>query len=168
MDVERLRLADESSAVGGHVDNALLTDFPNRLVNRLEFCWNSRNVLDRTLMSNNELLHVFIPQSHLNEISQQPRIDNLEFASQDSSSIDVRSVRLEALIVAQDLTGTGSRHRCNQKTVSETSSDDLLLQAVPFPKIRRCNTPEIELQFAFTCRTAFEGRVRTFSNSEFV
>lgn len=75
-------------------------------------------------------------------------------------------VRLEAFIVTQDLTGGCSRHRCNEKRVSQTSSSNLLLQASPVPKISRSNTPHVVLQLALLSRTSHPGLIRTFSLSK--
>lgn len=75
---------------------------------------------------------------------------------------DLRSVWLEALVIAQDLRSTGSRHRCNQQTVSQSSVDDLLLERVPFPEVRRRDTPKIELELTLTRWGALESRVRAF------
>lgn len=43
MDVERLTLVDESSSVGGEIDDGLLRDLPNSLVDSFELSRNSRN-----------------------------------------------------------------------------------------------------------------------------
>ena len=43
MNIQRLRLIDERSSIGRKVDDGLLRDFPNRLVDRLEFSGNSRD-----------------------------------------------------------------------------------------------------------------------------
>ena len=41
MNVERLRLIDESSSIGGKVDDRFLRNLPNGLVNRLELSGNT-------------------------------------------------------------------------------------------------------------------------------
>jgi hypothetical protein len=49
-------------------------------------------------MSNDEIFEILIPQSSIDEFSQEPRVDNLEFTSEDTTSVDVARVRLKALV----------------------------------------------------------------------
>jgi hypothetical protein len=117
MDIQRLRLINVRSSIGRHVNDALLTDLPYCPVDGLEICWQVwdcgksqisdrteasveqvHTVLNRTLMSNDEILEIFIPQTAIDEFSQEPRVDNLEFASEDTASVDVARVRFKALV----------------------------------------------------------------------
>ena len=117
MDIQRLRLINVRSSIGRHVNDALLTDLPYCPVDGLEICWQVRDcekakiseiqcprkaklrtVLNRTLMSNDEILEILVPQTAIDEFSQEPRVDNLEFTSEDTTSVDVARVRLKALV----------------------------------------------------------------------
>ena len=109
MNVERLRLIDESSSIGGKVDDRLLRNFPNGLVDSFEFSGDTgdcesgesvirrsdeeggreRTVLDGSVVSDNRILHRVVPEIGVDEISKQPRIDDLELSSEYSTSVDV-------------------------------------------------------------------------------
>lgn len=54
-------------------------------------------------LDSHPVLHVIVPQSHVDEIPQQPGTNDLELSSQDPSSVNVARVRLETLVPAQDL-----------------------------------------------------------------
>ena len=111
MDVERLRLVDEGTPVGGHVDDRTLRDLPDGLVDRLEVGRDLSDVLNRALASDDPVAHLVVPEAELDQITEQPRADDLELAGEDTTRVDVRGVRLEALVVAEDLRGRSGRHR---------------------------------------------------------
>lgn len=87
-------------------------------------------------MSDDTVLHVIIPQTEVDQIAQQPRIDNLELASEHASRVNVRGVGLEALVVAEDLTRARGRHGGDEKRVAKTLTSDLFAQRRPFPSGR--------------------------------
>ena len=49
-------------------------------------------------------------------------VDHLELPGEDSTSVDVASVGLNGLVVAQDLSSGGSRHGGQQQAVPHTMS----------------------------------------------
>ena len=70
-----------------------------------------------------------------------------ELSCQDSSGVDVGSVWLKSLIIAENLTGTCSWHWSNQETVSHTESEKILFDSFPIvTALMRLVVPEIELQ----------------------
>ncbi len=146
VDVERLRLADESTTVGRHVDDSLLTDLPNGLVELLDTVRDTGNVLNRTTVSDDTVLHGVVPKTLLNELTEQPRVDDLELTSEYTARVDVRGVRLEALVEAENLTGRGSRHGSEQERVAKTVLGNLGLEAGPVPEVGGCNTPHVVLE----------------------
>ena len=78
---------------------------------------------------------------------------------------NIPRVRLEALVVAQNLTSRRRWHGRNKKRVPETSLRHLLLQRRPVPQVRGRNTPEIILQLTLRCRATFVRRVRAIDSS---
>lgn len=74
-------------------------------------------------------------------------------------------IRLEALVVAKDLTGGSSGHRRQKQRVPETSLGDLGLQGTPVPQICRSSAPEVELELSLLGGTAFPGFVGAISGS---
>ena len=74
-------------------------------------------------------------------------VDTDELSCQDSSGVDVGSVWLKSLIIAENLTGACSWHRSNQKTVSHTESEKIIFDSLPIiTTLMRLVVPEIELQ----------------------
>lgn len=114
VDVEGLRLIDVGTAVGGHLQNVALGDLPDGLVQGLDVGGNVGDVLDGATIGDDAVLHVVGPQAEVDEVLQEPRVNDLELTSQDTAGVDVRGVGLEALVEAQNLTSTGSRHRSDQ------------------------------------------------------
>ena len=43
-------------------------------------------------MRNNHVLHVVVPEAKLDKLLEQPRADDLEFTSKDTTSVDVAVV----------------------------------------------------------------------------
>ena len=70
MDVKTLTLIDEGTSISSHIDDSLLTQFPNSLVHGLEFLRDIGNVLDRTVIGNNSILHIITPETEIDEIAQ--------------------------------------------------------------------------------------------------
>src|SRR5690606_5331255 len=103
VDVEALRLADVRTAVGGHIDDNLLRDFPNRFIDVLKILRDLGNVLNRAVRGDQLLTHVLTPQAEFHQVFHQVPVHDDEVAGERSPRVDVRRVRLEALIVTQDL-----------------------------------------------------------------
>jgi hypothetical protein len=173
VDVERLGLVDEGTSVGGEVDDGLLADLPDGLVDRLQLGRDAGNVLNGTAMgdaaergrtrresatqtreeqitlrhrNSHPVLHVIVPQPHVDEIPQQPGTNDLELSSQDPSGVNVARVRLETLVPSQDLRRRRGRHGRDQERVSETVLGDIRLERGPVPEVARGDSPEVVLQ----------------------
>ena len=89
MDVQTLALTDEGTTVSGEVENLLLTDLPDSLVDRLDVVRNARNALDRPVVSNDHVLHVFVPEAKVNELFEKPRANNLELPSKNTAGVNI-------------------------------------------------------------------------------
>ncbi|KAI6763085.1 hypothetical protein HG530_009065 [Fusarium avenaceum] len=161
VNVEGLGLIDESTSVGSHLDNLALRNLPNSLVKSLDVGRDVGDVLNRTVIGNNTVLHGIRPQAHVDKILEQPGVDNLELTSKDSALVNVGGVRLEALVVTQNLRGTGSRHRGKEQTVTDTVSLNILSKALPVPKVGRLDVPHVELEDTLRGGRTLEGRVGT-------
>src|SRR5277367_1064393 len=103
MNVKTLTLVDECTAISSHVNNSLLTQLPNCLVHCLELLRNIGNILDRSVVCNNTILHIITPETHIDKIAQQPRINDLELSSKDTTRVDIGSVRFETFVETEDL-----------------------------------------------------------------
>lgn len=98
-------------------------------------------------MGNDGCLDSFIPQALLGQVSEQVMVDDLELAGEHAASVDVGGVRLDALVVAEDLSGGGSRHGGNQQRVAQAVLLDLFTQLGPVPQLGAgINTPHVKLQ----------------------
>jgi len=69
MHVQALALADESPAVRSEVQDFLLADLPDGLVDRLDIIWDSGNVLHGTIVRNNHILHVIVPETEVHKFA---------------------------------------------------------------------------------------------------
>lgn len=161
VDVEGLGLIDKGTTVSGHLDNLALRNLPDSLVQSLDIGRDVGNVLDRTVLGNNAVLHGIRPETHVDKVLEQPGVDNLELTSQDTALVDVGGVGLEAFVVAKNLRGTGSRHGSNQKRVAETVLLNLLAELIPLPEARGLDIPHVKLKDALRGRGTLEGLVGT-------
>ena len=128
MDVEGLGLVDEGAAVGGHLDDGALGDFPYGFIERLDVGGDVGDVLDGAAVGDDAVFHVVAPETHVDEVFQEPGVDDLEFTSEYSPGVDVGGVRLEALIVAEDLARGGGGHGGDEKRVADAVFGDGLLE----------------------------------------
>ena len=128
VNVQRLRLVNEGTTVSSHLDDGALRDLPDSLVENLDLVRNVRDALDGSTLGNDAVLHVLGPETHVNKVLKQPRVDNLELSSEHTTGVDVRGVGLEALVVAKNLRGRGCRHGRNEQRIADTVLCDLLLQ----------------------------------------
>jgi hypothetical protein len=92
-------------------------------------------------------LDAIVPQPILSQVSEKVMVDDLEFAREHAAGVDVGGVRLNALVVAEDLSGGGSWHGSHQQRVAHTVLLDLLAQLGPVPQLGAgINTPHVKLQ----------------------
>lgn len=89
VDVQALALADERATVGGHVQDFLLADLPDGLVDCLDIVRDGGNVLDGSIVGDDHIFHIIIPQTEVDELSKEPGADNLEFTGKDTAGVDV-------------------------------------------------------------------------------
>jgi hypothetical protein len=89
MYVQALALTDEGPTISGEVENLLLTDLPDSLVDRLDIIWNTRNALDRPIVSNDHIFHVLVPEAKVDEFFEQPRANDLELPSEDTTGVNI-------------------------------------------------------------------------------
>lgn len=113
--VHGLRLTDEWSSVGGHVQHVFLLDFPDRLVQVFDPRGNVWNVLDGATMGNDLVANVRRPEVVLNQIPEHVLIDDGEFSRKDTPGIHIGGERLEALVVAQNVGGRRRGHGRDQE-----------------------------------------------------
>ena len=89
MNIQTLALANECTTIGSQVDNFLLTYFPNSLIDSLRVIGNGRDILDRTIVSDDHILHVVIPETAVDEFAQKPWADDLELASKNTTCVNI-------------------------------------------------------------------------------
>mmetsp|Transcript_29472 Transcript_29472/g.46849 ORF Transcript_29472/g.46849 Transcript_29472/m.46849 type:complete len:279 (-) Transcript_29472:1426-2262(-) len=135
MDVKRLRLIDEVSAIDGHIDELLLRDLPHRLIDLLELRRDLVQSLHTAVGRNQLVLQQRRPHSQLDEIAQQMVIDAHKLSRQCPPHIHIRRVRLKTLVVAQDLRSGRRRHRSHQQRITNAVFCHLLLQRGPIKQI---------------------------------
>jgi len=148
VDVEGLGLVDEGAAVGGHLNDGALRDFPYGFIERLDVGGDVGDVLDGAAVGDNAIFHVVAPETHVDEVFEEPGVDDLEFASEHSTGVDIGSVGFEALIVAENLAGGGGRHGGDEKGVADAVFGDGLFQQGPVPEIGWCYVPHVVLEDA--------------------
>lgn len=66
VDVQTLTLTNESAAVSSEIEDLLLADLPNGLVDGLDIVGDRRNILNRTTVRDNHVLHLIVPELELN------------------------------------------------------------------------------------------------------
>lgn len=159
MDVEGLGLIDESAAISGHLDNGPLGDLPHGLVERFDVSRDVRNILDRAAIGNDAVLHIVAPEAHIDEVFQKPWVDDLELAGEYTTRVDVRGVRFETFIVAEDLAGGGGGHGSDEKRVTDAMFGNGLLERGPVPQFCRCYVPHVVLKNTLGDRRAFVGGI---------
>ena len=89
VDVERLGLADKCAAISSEVEHFLLRDFPYGFIDGLDIIGDSRDVLDGAIMRDDHVLHLVVPEAEVDEFAKEPRADDLEFASEDTTCVDI-------------------------------------------------------------------------------
>lgn len=66
-----------------------------------------------------------------NQVIDKIPVYTNKLSGQDSSCINIGSIRFECFIITQNLTGTGSWHWGNQKAVSHAVSQQIVLDGLP-------------------------------------
>ena len=89
MDVQALALANICATIRSEVDDFLLRDFPDSLVDGLDIVRDIWNLLDRATVGNDHILHLIVPELEVNKLAEQPRADDLELASEHTTSVNV-------------------------------------------------------------------------------
>mmetsp|Transcript_14943 Transcript_14943/g.44735 ORF Transcript_14943/g.44735 Transcript_14943/m.44735 type:complete len:376 (+) Transcript_14943:584-1711(+) len=158
-DVEALRLVDERAAVGRHVDERTHLHLPRRAVERLEVGRDLRDALHRAIVGDDLIPDLGRPEITAHQIAQQVLVDNGEFAREHAARVEVGRVRLEALVVAEDLRRRGGGHRRDEQRVAQAVGSDRRAQARPVPAIRRRDSPQVKLQLATRGGAALPRRV---------
>ena len=102
--------------------------------------------LDGAVVGDDFVLHIVTPQAAVREILQEMLVDHLEFSRQHTAHKNVAGVGLDALVVAQNLRGTGGRHRRQQETVADAEARNLGLQRGPIVQVGRGDVPHVVLQ----------------------
>ena len=136
------------------------------LVQPLDTVGDTRNVLNRSTVSDDTVLHRLVPEPLLDELAQEPGVHDLELSRQDTTRVNVGRVRLEALVEAEDLRRGRSGHRCQEQRIAETVLGDLLLEAGPVPKVGGSDAPEVVLQLTARSGGALVGLVGTVALGE--
>jgi hypothetical protein len=138
VDVERLTLVDEgtlekeradqprcgrkgndereTNAIGGEVDDGLLRDLPDGLVDALEVVGDAGDVLNRSVVSDEGVLHGIVPKTTVDEIAKKPWVDDLELSGEDTASVDVaveNARRLE--MTMREKERRGERTKCRAR-----------------------------------------------------
>ena len=109
-EVQTLTLTDEGSSIRRHVQKGPLFDFPGRLEERLSSLRDHGNALNRSILHNNLILQILVPESQFEKVPNQMLVENDVFTGQGPSGINIGRERLKALIESQNLTGRGRRH----------------------------------------------------------
>mmetsp|Transcript_5149 Transcript_5149/g.9357 ORF Transcript_5149/g.9357 Transcript_5149/m.9357 type:complete len:221 (+) Transcript_5149:217-879(+) len=123
--VERLALINEGATLGRHVHQAPLPNLPHRLVDRLQLWGEGVQVLHAALRGHQFVLHARIPQPQRHQIRQQVLVHHRKLPAQHATDVNVARVRLEALIVPQNLAGAGRGHGRHQQAVPDAVGGDV-------------------------------------------
>ena len=179
-------LVNVRSSIGGHVDDGLLRDLPDRLVDLLEVVGDAINLLDRTVVRNQVVLEVLIPQTQLEKVLEEVLVHELELASKDTARVDVGRERLDAsvtsatlidlwaiflqflLVEAKNLRCRGGGHGSKQKRVAHTVLSNLGLECSPIPQVGGGHVPHVVLQDTLAHGRTCVGLVRTFNLRELI
>ena len=85
MDIEKLGLAN----VGTQLVGSSRTFFwPNGLVDSFDIIGDAKNILDGTVVCCNYVLHFIVPQTEINELTQESWADDMEFSSKNTVGVD--------------------------------------------------------------------------------
>ena len=144
-------LVDESSTVGGQVDQGPLLDLKGCLEDLLDTIVDAPDRLDGPVPDHDLVDHVIVPKAAGSQVIDQVSVHDDKFARRDTSGVHVERERLKGLVAAQNLRGRRGRHGCDQERVCDSSVvHDLVPKQVPVPEtgkmIRSRVGPKIELK----------------------
>ena len=89
MNIQTLTLADKSTTISSQVKDFLLTNLPYGFVDSFDIVWDVGDVLHGSIVSDNHVLHIIIPKANVDEFSEEPWADDLEFTCKDTTSVDI-------------------------------------------------------------------------------
>ena len=89
MNIQTLTLTDKGTTISSEVENFLLTNLPYSFIDSFDIVWDVGDVLYRSIVSNNHVLHIIIPKANVDELTKKPWADNLEFTCKDTTSVDI-------------------------------------------------------------------------------
>jgi len=69
MNIQALTLANKCTTVRSEVDNLLLANLPNCLIDGFDVVGDPGNLLDRSVVSNNQVLHLIVPELQVHEFT---------------------------------------------------------------------------------------------------
>ncbi len=102
VDVQALALANEGTTISGEINDFLLANLPHRLVDGLDVIGNVRNVLDGAIVCNDHVLHVIVPETKVNQFTEEPRANDLEFTGEHTTSINVATKTVSDNIIGKE------------------------------------------------------------------
>mmetsp|Transcript_115149 Transcript_115149/g.161857 ORF Transcript_115149/g.161857 Transcript_115149/m.161857 type:complete len:210 (+) Transcript_115149:316-945(+) len=159
VDVQGLRLVDVSSPIGRHVQDHPLADLPHGLIELLDVVGEIK-CLDTPIVGDELEPQLLAPQVAGDQVTEKVPVDLHELPREHSAHVEVLRVRLEGLIVPQDLCCARRRHWRDQERVPETELGNLLLEALPVPTpALRSLLPHVKLEDALAHGTAFVGLI---------
>ena len=162
VDVERLRLINKRAAVRRHVNQVLLTYLPHGPIQILDVLRNLVDALHGAIVRNQLVFQTGRPNAQLDQVRQQVPRHTHKLARQRATHVQVGCVRLDRLVVAQNLRGRRRRHRRQQQTVAHTVLFDLGRRASHFQRVEEGWTFYMsELQHATTDGRVLVARVRS-------
>jgi len=77
MYIKRLRLINEGSSISSHVDDSLLGQLPNCFVESSDFSRDFSDALHRSIISNQFVFHLRIPETSFSQVFQKMGIYDL-------------------------------------------------------------------------------------------
>ena len=89
MNIQTLTLADKGTTISSKVKNFLLTDLPYGFVDSFDIVWDVGDILYGSIVCDNHVLHIIIPKANVDEFSEKPWANNLEFTGKDTTSVDI-------------------------------------------------------------------------------
>ncbi len=145
--IQALTLINETTPVASHVDENFLRQLPDRFEQVADILGYLGQTLDRAPVADNLILEFARPNAQLFQFLNQMFIDHHKLASQGPSQINIGRVRLDALVVAQNLRGGSRGHGRNQQAVSHR----LAPKRLPLPQTAKLGRlPEVKLKLTPT------------------
>ena len=89
------------TTISSEVENFLLTNLPYGFIDGFDIVWDVGDVLYRSVVSDNHILHIIIPKTNVDEFSEEPWADDLEFTCKDTTSVDITIFQFNKLVLTQ-------------------------------------------------------------------